>query len=252
MAVDRLLNSRTKMPRLLVVEDEESLARGLKFNFEQEGYDVVVAGDGPSALSHYQNDEQPFDLIVLDLMLPGMSGYEVCKAIREHDRHLPILILTARTLSEDKIQAFDAGTDQYVTKPFSLAEILARVRNLLARRAVPTDRSPKPALLPIFRFDDVTIDFASFAVTVERESRTTHELTTLEAQLLRYFVENQGRVLSRQDILEDVWPADSDVTTRTIDNFVLRLRRILEPDPANPRYLLSVRGTGYRFVTQRS
>lgn len=240
------------MPRLLVVEDEESLARGLKFNFEQEGYEVVVAGDGRTALSFYETSDHPFDLIVLDLMLPGMSGYDVCKAIREKDQHLPILILTARTLSEDKIQAFDVGTDQYVTKPFSLAEVLARVRNLLARRSATSDRTLKSTSQPVFRFDDVTIDFSSFAVVVDRETRSTHELTTLEAQLLRYFVENQGRVLSRQDILDDVWPADADVTTRTIDNFVLRLRRILEPDPANPRYLLSVRGTGYRFVTLRS
>lgn len=240
------------MPRLLVVEDEESLARGLKFNFEQEGYDVVVAGDGRSALAHYETDDHPFDLIVLDLMLPGLSGYEVCKAIREKDPHLPVLILTARTLSEDKIQAFDAGTDQYVTKPFSLAEVLARVRNLLARRSVGGERSrSKSDPISIFRFDDVVIDFPRFTVVVERDGRSTHELTTLEAQLLRYFVANEGRVLSRQDILDDVWPADADVTTRTIDNFVLRLRRMIEPDPANPRYLISVRGTGYRFVTQR-
>jgi two-component system OmpR family response regulator len=234
------------MSRILVVEDEESIARGLEFNFEQEGYEVAVAADGPSAVAHYDGDPHPFDLVVLDLMLPGMSGYDVCKAIRAKDHRVPILILSARTLSEDKILAFDVGTDQYVTKPFSLSEVLARVRNLLARH--PVSESASKAAPGVYRFGDVTIDFPRFTVTVDRGESARHELTTLETQLLRYFVENEGRVLARQDILDDVWPSDVDVTTRTIDNFVLRLRRIIEPDPANPRHLLSVRGTGYRFV----
>jgi two-component system OmpR family response regulator len=241
------------MPHILVVEDEESLARGLKFNFEQEGYEVTVACDGHLVLDAYSKIEHPFDLVVLDLMLPGMSGYDVCRAIREKDEHVPILILTARTLSEDKIQAFDAGTDQYVTKPFALAEVLARVRNLLARRAnqaVNGGKQKGGTVAPaIYRFDGVVIDFTRFTVTVDRGEVVKHELTTLEAQFLRYLVEHEGTVLARQDILDDVWPADADVTQRTIDNFVLRLRRMIEPDPANPRYLLSVRGTGYRFVT---
>jgi two-component system OmpR family response regulator len=240
------------MPRILVVEDEESLARGLKFNFEQEGYQVTVASDGYLAVETYEHNERPFDLVVLDLMLPGMSGYDVCRAIRAKDEHVPILILTARTLSEDKIQAFDAGTDQYVTKPFSLAEVLARVRNLLARRSNAPPERPKGKIggtaPPIYRFDSVEIDFSRFTVTIDRGEAVKHELTTLEAQFLRYLVEHEGTVLARQDILDDVWPADADVTQRTIDNFVLRLRRMIEPDPANPRYLLSVRGTGYRFV----
>jgi two-component system OmpR family response regulator len=240
------------MPHILVVEDEESLARGLKFNFEQEGYEVTVAGDGHLVLEAYSKIEHPFDLVVLDLMLPGMSGYDVCRAIREKDEHVPILILTARTLSEDKIQAFDAGTDQYVTKPFALAEVLARVRNLLARRANQASNGGKQksgTVAPaVYRFDGVVIDFTRFTVTVDRGEVVKHELTTLEAQFLRYLVEREGTVLARQDILNDVWPADADVTQRTIDNFVLRLRRMIEPDPANPQYLLSVRGTGYRFV----
>jgi len=240
------------MPHILVVEDEESLARGLKFNFEQEGYTVTVAGEGHLVLEAYARSEHPFDLVVLDLMLPGMSGYDVCRAIREKDEHVPIVILTARTLSEDKIHAFDAGTDQYVTKPFSLAEVLARVRNLLARRASHASDASKPkagaAAPAVYRFDSVVIDFTRFTVTVDRDEVVKHELTTLEAQFLRYLVEHEGTVLARQDILNDVWPADADVTQRTIDNFVLRLRRMIEPDPANPRFLLSVRGTGYRFV----
>lgn len=239
------------MPRILVVEDEDSIARGLEFNFEQEGYEVVVAGDGASALAAYEAEPSPFDLVVLDLMLPGMSGYDVCTAIRAKDGRVPILILSARTLSEDKIRAFDVGTDQYVTKPFSLAEVLARVRNLLARHPVSGAAAKTPAATPgIYRFDGVTIDFPRFTVTVDRGEPVKHELTTLEAQLLRYFVDNEGTVLARQDILDDVWPSDVDVTTRTIDNFVLRLRRVIEPDPANPRHLVSVRGTGYRFVAE--
>ena len=235
------------MARILVVEDEESLARGLKFNFEQEGYAVTVAGDGKSALAEFLSAEPRFDLVLLDLMLPGMSGYDVCRAMRDRDDRVPILILSARTLSDDKIQAFDVGSDQYVTKPFSLAEVLARVRNLLARRPVAAVKSAgQPSAS--FTFDDVTIDFERFAVSIDRGEPIRHDLTTLETHLLRFFVENEGRVLSRQDILENVWPANSDVTTRTIDNFVLRLRRMIEADPANPRYFLSVRGTGYRFV----
>lgn len=238
------------MTRILVVEDEESIARGLKFNFEQEGYEVTVAGDGPTALQHFETEAAPFDLVVLDLMLPGMSGYDVCRAIRAKNDYVPILMLTARTLSEDKIQGFDAGTDQYVTKPFSLAEVLARVRNLLARRTGSGGRSSSTELRMIYRFNGIEIDFPRFKVTVDHGAETVHELTTLEAQLLRYFVEHEGTVLPRQEILDNVWPADADVTQRTIDNFVLRLRRMIEPDPANPRYLLSVRGTGYRFVAE--
>lgn len=235
------------MSHLLVVEDEESIARGLKFNFEQEGYKVTLAMDGSTALEYFEQANPNIDLIVLDLMLPGMSGYDVCRAIREMNPHVPIIMLTARTLSEDKIQAFDVGTDQYVTKPFSLAEILARVRNLISRRA-GSGEIAIPETKGVYQFDHVTIDFARFRVVVQRDTEIVHELTTLEMQLLRYFVDNEGHVLARQDILDNVWPSDADVTQRTIDNFVLRLRRIIEPDPANPQYLLSVRGTGYRFV----
>ena len=237
------------MPRILVVEDEVSLARGLKFNLEQEGYSVAVTDDGHAALEQFR--EKPFDLVMLDLMLPGMSGYDICRSIRALDERVPVIILTARTLSEDKIQGFDAGTDQYVTKPFSLAELLARVRNLLARRRTGEQPRSRPNEPGLYKFDGITIDFGRFTVSVDRGDEVArHELTTLEMQLLRYFVEHEDTVLARHDILQDVWPPDADVTTRTIDNFVLRLRRILEPDPALPRHLLSVRGTGYRFIAR--
>jgi DNA-binding response OmpR family regulator len=239
--------------RILIVEDEEALALGLKFNFEQEGYEVLLAGDGPTAMKLFQTAVPRIDLIILDLMLPGMSGYEICTAIRVTNKLVPIIVLSARTLVEDRMHAFDVGTDQYITKPFALPELLNRVKNLLERyRTILTDvvstnpvnDVPKP---DTFQFGDVRIEFQAFEVYV-REKK--YSLTTLEMQLLRYFIEHEGEVLSRHRILQEVWDQSADVTTRTIDNFVLRLRKILEPDPAQPRYILSVRGTGYRFLSR--
>ncbi|MDB4637861.1 response regulator transcription factor [Planctomycetaceae bacterium] len=229
--------------RVLVVEDETALAEGLKFNFEQEGYHVLLAGDGPTAIDLAQSNPPP-DVVVLDIMLPSMSGYEVCEKIRQTNQQIPILILSARTLSEDKAQAFDAGSDQYMTKPFALPELLSRVRNLIERRqSVPPPR--KKEHIDTYEFDDTRIDFRKF----ELESRgEKHSLTTMEMQLLRYFVQNPDVVLSRNEILKDVWDEPGEVTTRSIDNFVLRLRRMIEPKPNQPKYLLSVRGTGYRFT----
>ncbi len=236
--------------RILIVEDEDALALGLKFNFEQEGYDVIHAGDGPTALRHFQDEKTPVDVVILDVMMPGMSGYETCKAIRQIDELVPILMLSARSLSEDRTLGFDAGTDQYMTKPFKLPELLSRVRNLLSRSA-RTGQTPRPAPQPSansrFEFAGVQVDFDKFEVTVGGK---VHNLTTQEMQLLRYFIAREGKVLSRYDILEEVWDHNPDVTVRTIDNFVLRLRRIIEANPAEPRHILSVRGTGYRFVAQ--
>ena len=236
--------------KILIVEDEAAMAAGLKFNFQQEGYEVLLAGDGPTGLKLFREARPAVDLVMLDLMLPGMSGYETCTAIRSLDKLVPILILSAKTLSEDKMHAFDCGTDQYITKPFALPELLNRVKNLMERHrtireatlaateaAIPTDE---------VSFHNVKINFRSFEVHV---GERIHNLTTLEMQLLRYFVDHAGEVLPRHQILEAVWDDTTDVTTRTIDNFVLRLRKIIEPDPANPRHILSVRGTGYRFVT---
>lgn len=234
--------------RILIVEDEDSIANGLKFNFEQEGYDAVVRRDGPATLAYLDEHSGDVDLVILDLMLPGMSGYEICRAIRDRDTELPIIVLSARTLSEDKAHAFDCGTDQYVTKPFALPELLSRVRNLLSRASRHGNGQPAPSrpALEEFNFGDVHVDFRSFEV---RRGDELHRLTTMEMQLLRYFIENEGAVLSRTQILRDVWSQNADVTTRTIDNFVMRLRKYIESDPANPAFLLSVRGTGYRFTT---
>lgn len=230
---------------ILIVEDEESIAAGLIFNFEQEGFTVVHVGDGPSAISYVDEHPEEVDTIVLDLMLPGMSGYETCRAIREIDSEVPVLVLSARTLSEDKAHAFDCGTDQYMTKPFALPELLSRVRQLLERRrrqlAVPRSNGSDD----IVRFGRADVDFRSYEITV---SGVTQQLTTTEIQLLRYFLEHEGAVLSRQQLLKDVWDQTAEISTRTVDNFVMRLRRYIEADPSQPQHLLSVRGTGYRFL----
>ena len=234
--------------RLLIVEDETSIARGLAFNFEQEGYAVTLAADGPTALSQFEaasdgGDAAPFDCVVLDLMLPGMSGYAICEQIRSRDAEVPILVLSARTLAEDKARAFDSGCDQYLTKPFALEELLSRVRNLTSRRL---PRTPPEETSDLLVLGDRTIDFKRHQVVID--DTTTAELTKMELALLRYFHRQPGVVLSREAISRDVWGQAADVSSRSIDNFVLRLRKLLEPDPAQPRHLISVRGTGYRFV----
>lgn len=253
--------------RLLIVEDEPAMAGILQFNFESEGYDVAVVGDGFQAMALFEQAHQPteennpppaFDAIVLDLMLPGMSGYEICRRIRELDAHIPVLVLSARTLAEDRMQAFDAGTDQYLTKPFELGELLNRVRNLIERRRTksipenaPAESPPETAANtnspPNYTFPHFTLDVKRYELNVGEQ---THTLTHLELELLKYFIEHEGTVLSRSQILEDVWGEPSELTTRAIDNFVLRLRRYIEPDATNPCYILSVRGVGYRFVGQ--
>ncbi len=231
--------------RILIVEDEVTLAEGLAFNFQQEGYQVDLANDGPDALETLERAEPEFDIVILDLMLPGMSGYEICREIRKRDVQLPILVLSARTLSEDKAQAFDAGTDQYMTKPFALPELLSRVRNLLERRQRADDSGTVDPPDSQFQFGNVSVDFLSFQLTTDDD---VHNLTKIEMELLRYFIEHDGMVLTRHQILRDVWGEPSEITTRSTDNFVMRLRRMIEPDPAQPRHILSVRGTGYRFI----
>jgi two-component system OmpR family response regulator len=233
--------------RILVVEDEDAIARGLRFNFEREGYQVDIAGDGPTALELYESAQPPVDLVVLDLMLPQMSGYEICRSLRRLDLDIPVLALTARTLSEDKIQAFDSGVDQYVTKPFSLPELLSRVRNLLDKRRRQLDRATVRPTEDVVRFSDVAVDFGRFEL---RHREEVHPLTTREQELLRYFLENDGVVLSRARLQSEVWKDSPEISSRSVDNFVMRLRRMIEDDPSTPKHLLSIRGTGYRFVRE--
>lgn len=230
---------------ILVVEDEAHLAIGIKYNLEAEGYRVSAVGDGHAALKLVEEQHDEIDLVVLDLMLPGMSGYAVCESLREQGNMVPVLILSARTLSEDRIRGFEVGADQYLQKPFDLDELLSRARSLLDRHAKRATQPRRQEEVTQFEFGNVKIDFKTHEVTVAGESL---RLTFMELKLMRYFAEKEGIVLSRDDLLENVWGISSSPTTRTVDNFVMRLRKYFEIDSSNPRHFLSVRGAGYRFV----
>jgi two-component system OmpR family response regulator len=230
---------------ILVVEDESHLAAGIKYNLEAEGYRVTTFGDGPSALRFVEKNKG-VSLVILDLMLPGMSGYAVCESLREAGNTMPVLILSARTLSEDRARGFDVGADQYMMKPFDLDEFLSRVKNLLRLYDIRNSVEPQNAKPPkIYEFGKARIDFETFEVAVAGEPiRMTH----LEIKLLRYFVENPGRVIPRYELLENVWEMSGAMVTRAPDQFIRRLRKMFEPDPANPVYFLTVRDAGYRFI----
>lgn len=238
------------MSHILIVEDEEHLAIGIKYNLEAEGYQVTVAGDGPSALKLIAEAEPAVDLIILDLMLPGMSGYAVCEQLREQGNPVPVLMLSARTLVEDRVRGYDVGADQYLKKPFDLEELLSIVRNLLARRGTESTPVAPLASGAEFTFSDgrIHVNFDTFEVSVAGQPA---RLTTMEMKLLRYFVENEGKVISRNQLLEHVWGMSHTPTTRTVDNFLMNLRKYFELDPANPRHFVSVRGAGYRFVAEQ-
>ena len=231
---------------ILVVEDEPHLAVGIRYNLEAEGYRVTVAGEGPKALKVVAENPADVDLVILDLMLPGMSGYTVCEAICRAGNDVPILILSARTLSEDRTRGFDLGANQYLTKPFELEELLSRVKNLLThhKRGVPAP-SPPLAKMESFQFADATINFTTFEVIVRGEPVP---MTSLEMKLLRFFIDNEGRVIPRSELLERVWEMPGFVNTRAPDQFIRRLRKIFEANPAEPRHFLTIRDAGYRFV----
>ncbi len=233
---------------ILVVEDEEHLATGIKYNLDAEGYRVTTVGDGPSALRVIEENLDDVDLVILDLMLPGMSGYAVCEALRAADEDLPVLILSARTLAEDRTRGFDVGANQYLTKPFDLDEFLSRVKNLLVlhgRRAEhPRAQSGRVAC---FEFGQAKINFETFQVTISGEPV---RMTQLEMTLLRYFVENEGRVIPRHELLENVWKMPGNLNTRAPDQFIRRLRKTFEPDPSEPRHFRTIRDAGYRFVAR--
>jgi two-component system, OmpR family, alkaline phosphatase synthesis response regulator PhoP len=230
---------------ILVVEDEKHLAVGIKFNLEAEGYRVTAVVDGVSALKVIEQHPSEIALIVLDLMLPGMSGYQVCETLREQGNNMPVLILSARTLTEDRTRGFEVGADQYLTKPFDLDELLSRVKAMLAmvdRRAGV--QAPKTSILT-YSFAKACVNFETYEVTVDGESA---KLTEMEMKLLRYFIENEGRVIRREELLVEVWDMPATITTRAIDQFIRRLRVIFEPDPSSPVHFLTLRDAGYRFV----
>lgn len=233
---------------ILVVEDERHLAVGIKFNLEAEGYRVTTVGDGPSALRELEEHDPEFDLVILDIMLPGMSGYAVCEALRERGNDVPILILSARTLSEDRTRGFDVGANQYLSKPFDLDELLSRVKNLLTHHT-RRHQAPRPASIKLttYEFAAAKIDFEKYELTIAGKP---DQLTKREWELLAFFVENEGRLIPRQEILENVWHMPGHINTRAPDQFILRLRKLFESDPANPRHFLTIRDLGYRFVAK--
>jgi two-component system, OmpR family, alkaline phosphatase synthesis response regulator PhoP len=244
--------------RVLVVEDEAHLAEGLRFNLEAEGYSVDVVGEGESALEQLTNSDTKFDVVVLDVMLPGIDGFQVVSTLRKARNYVPVLILTARGRPEDVLEGFAAGADDYLPKPFQLPIFLARLQGLLRRSewlknenggsgesGGATKASDKAAEEKVYKFDGRTIDFDALELKTPTSSI---QLTLMEAKLLRHLVRNAGRIVARESILEDVWGLREDTDTRAIDNFIVRLRRYIEENPAKPKHLLTVRGVGYRFV----
>jgi DNA-binding response OmpR family regulator len=269
---------------VLIVEDEKHLADGLRFNLEAEGYSVETVGDGESALALLLEKRGGFDVVVLDVMLPGADGFAVAAALRQAGSFVPLLMLTARGHPEDVLRGFESGADDYLAKPFELSVLIARINGLLRRRewfhrdrensapTTATEREAPPVAgkpsdgvavkssdrprragrsadteRDVFVFGGKTIDFGALELrTGERALR----LTLMEAELLRHLVRHAGRVVSRKSLLEEVWGLHEDTDTRAIDNFVVRIRKYIEAEPSRPRHLLTVRGVGYRFVAE--
>jgi len=225
--------------RILLVEDEDSLAIGLEYNLAEEGYIVTIAPDGRQALNCIDSEE--FDLVLLDIMLPYLDGFQVAEKIRDQFPQLPILMLTARTAARDRIKGLELGADDYLPKPFHLQELLLRIQGMLKRKNWYQSVTAKT---PFYKFGENEVDFENLTC---RTGKKELKLTAYEAMFLRYLIDNKGRVISRKEILENVWNIDSGVETRTVDNFIVRLRKFFEPDPSKPIYILSVRGIGYKF-----
>jgi two-component system, OmpR family, alkaline phosphatase synthesis response regulator PhoP len=246
------------MSRVLVVEDEAHLAQGLRFNLEAEGYSAEVVGDGEAATDRLLARKENFDAVVLDIMLPGKDGFRVVSELRAARNYVPVLMLTARGRPEDVLKGFASGADDYLPKPFDLSILLARLQGLLRRSEwmrsarVPGKQSGTGDAASVgdfgtFSFAGRTIDFGALEL---RSQDSTIHLTLMESELLRHLVRNDGRIVSRKQILEEVWGLHEDTDTRAIDNFVVRLRRYIEDDPGQPRHLLTVRGVGYRFLAE--
>ncbi|MEP6787956.1 MAG: response regulator transcription factor [Acidobacteriota bacterium] len=229
--------------KILIVEDEAHLADGLRFNLEAEGYEAEVAADGDVALEKLSLTK--FDAVVLDVMLPTVDGFEVAKTMRERADYTPILMLTARGRPEDVLQGFDAGTDDYLAKPFDLDIFLARLNGLLRRRQWIRDEAKPSGTANVMEINGRTIDFEN--LELKNGDEIVH-LTLMETKLLQYLIGRDGRPVSRKEILEDVWHLQEDTDTRAIDNFIVRLRKLLEDEPNNPSIVQTVRGVGYRFV----
>lgn len=239
------------MSRVLIVEDEEHLARGLKFNLEAEGLNADIVGDGEAALKLLLNSANGIDAVVLDVMLPGINGFEVVTQLRNAKQYVPVLMLTARGRPEDVLRGFEAGVDDYLPKPFELSILVARLRGLLRRKRWVTGEQEASAGAAeqdqsSFDFNGKRFDFGTLELRLKDQ---TIQLTVMEAELLRHLIRNEGKAVSRKSILEDVWDLREDTDTRAIDNFIVRLRRYIEDVPAKPKHLLTVRGVGYKFVS---
>jgi DNA-binding response OmpR family regulator len=230
----------TASPRILIVEDEQHLANGLKFNLDAEGFTADVVDTGERALEQLLGPaREHYDLVVLDVMLPGMDGFAVVSELRAARQFVPVLILTARGRPEDVLKGFASGADDYLPKPTELDILMARTNSLL-RRSAWSRRAAD-----VYSFGGRTIDFDALELRVEDR---TFPLTLMEANLLRYLIQHEGRAVSRKAMLEDVWALREDTDTRAIDNFIVRLRRYIERDPSTPQHLLTVRGVGYKFI----
>ena len=241
------------MSRILIVEDEAHLAQGLRFNFEADGHSVQTTERGEDALTRLVKNRENFDALVLDVMLPGKDGFSVARELREAKNYIPLLMLTARGRPEDVLKGFESGADDYLSKPFNLSILIARIESLLRRKnwshtgnsQTPNQERPQTDSPDIFLFDDKVVDFRNLQL---RAGSSIVQLTVMELDLFRYLIRNAGRPVSRKAILQDVWNLHEDTDTRAIDNFIVRLRRYIEPKPSKPRYLLTIRGLGYRFV----
>lgn len=239
------------MSRLLVVEDEPHLADGLRFNLEAEGYDVQVVDTGESALDTLRTAANLFDVVILDVMLPGKDGFTVMSEMRQSGQFVPTLMLTARGHPDDVLRGFAAGADDYLTKPFELSILIARIRGLLRRRewlradAIAVGGNAAAPPKDSFTFGDKAVDFDRLELHVRDQ---IFPLTLMEANVLRYLIQREGKHVSRKAMLAEVWGLHEDTDTRAIDNFIVRLRRYIEDDPSKPRHLITVRGVGYRFI----
>jgi DNA-binding response OmpR family regulator len=238
------------MSRILIVEDEQHLADGLRFNLEAEQHDVDTVDSGEEALRRLAADANRYDLVILDLMLPGVDGFGVVAELRRTRRYVPVLMLTARGRSEDVLRGFEMGADDYLTKPFELPILISHVRGLLRRtewfrQEAAAEPAAGPPVALQYAFGGKSIDFEQMEVRVGEKRMP---LTLMEAELLRYLVQHEGSPVSRKTILEKVWGVREDTDTRAIDNFIVRLRRYIEDEPGSPRHLQTVRGVGYRFV----
>lgn len=226
------------MKRILLVEDEENIRNVVKLNLEMEEFEVVATDNGKDALKYFK--DQHFDLIILDVMLPEVDGFQICEQIRLTNMEVPVIFLTAKDASGDRITGLKKGGDDYLTKPFVLEELLLRVHNLIKRTA-----KGEESTLETYEFGNNQVNF----ITYEAQGNPgTFTLTKKEAMLLKLLIDRRNEVVSRQQILQSVWGYDVYPSTRTIDNFILSFRKYFEEDPKNPQYFLSVRGVGYKFV----